>query len=451
MPEHQGAKLINQATDIYKTLGIKETVSELRENVDEDIFRDSFNTLVVKDREKVDSFKVFESIRKTDKDCVYFHIPFCSVKCSYCIYEKIGGSSKQERSAYLDCLRREIESKSRILKGNLTPDIFYVGGGTPTILTIDETKLFLEMVTGSFRTKGNLEFTIETTPSALSQPDSLEKLSLLKEKGVNRVNVGIQSFCEEVTRENGRIQPAADIYKCFENLREIGFQKINLDLIYGLIGQDLSVWAEDLRKTVELSPDSITTFEMRIRKSAPHYSRYVETPGIFPSEENRLIMRIMALNYFSDNGYFEDNSDYFIRSKEKKYMYHPAQPHNIFRNLIGFGSSAYSLAGNRQMFNVSDTRKYMERIKNGIDPIDCMILLNKNAHMRKRFADGLRTEFDDKIFKKEFSESVFDALPAIVDKLRDMGLVIIKGAKISLTEKGRLITDSAANYINYHQ
>lgn len=441
--------MVEEAAHSYHQLGIKQTVAKLKKGVDVKRAGNTFNTLVAKKDEKVNSFSVFENIRKTSKSSAYFHIPFCKTHCAYCAYEKIVTASRQKKLRYLDLLKKEIVIKKGILGGNLNPDIFYVGGGTPTVLTLDEIKIFLDLLSGIFDTKNNLEFTFETTPQAIIESDGMEKFALLKEKGVNRINIGVESFSENVAKKNGRIQRADDVYKCVESLRSVGFEKINLDLIYGLRGHTSKIWQDDLNHATQISPDSVTTFYLRIRNTAPFYLHYLKHPHDYPSLEEKQIMRIMAVHHFEQNGYSENNSDYFIKSKEKIYMYHPAQPHNIFRNLIGFGVSAYSIAGNTQIFNIKDTSDYMQVSSNSADPIDRMIVLNKHEHMKKRFADSLRTEFNDNVFKEEFSCSAFDELRETINTLYDMGLVSIEAGKVRTTKKGRLITDEIANYINY--
>lgn len=139
---------------------------------------------------------------------------------------------------YLRALKKEVLLKKSILGQNFNPDILYVGGGTPMVMDIGEIDFFLETLAGSFDIKDNLEFTFETTPGAIARSDSLEKLILLKNMGVNRINVGVESFSEAVMRKNGRVQSLNDIRLCFAKLRQIGFKKINLDLIYGLMGPE---------------------------------------------------------------------------------------------------------------------------------------------------------------------------------------------------------------------
>lgn len=440
---------ITQARRIYEEYGLGQLVSELKKSTDLKRAYGSFNTIFNKNAAKASSFEVFGSIRKTERACVYIHIPFCKNRCLYCVYEKTAGCSKGLRLDYLRLLKKEIEAKKIFLGERFHPDIFYVGGGTPMVLEKEEIKLLLDTLSGFFDLKNSLEFTFETTPAAVSQPDADDKLALLKKAGINRINVGVESFSEEVLSKNGRLQKKDDIFRSFAKLRRFGFQKINLDLIYGMGSQTLQIWQEDISQAANLSPDSITTFALRVWRNGGLYRQYLKEPTAFSSEEERLIMRIMALRHFVKNNYAEDNSDYFIKSWEKRYLYHPSQPHNIFRNLIGFGSSAYSIAGNIQLFNVQKTGQYLRKIRNKSHPITSIIALDKREYMKKRLADGLRTELDDNVFSKEFSCSVFQGLPRTIERLKRMDLIQVEKYKIRLSEKGRFITDYITNYIKY--
>ncbi|MFH0936019.1 MAG: radical SAM protein [Candidatus Omnitrophota bacterium] len=442
-------KNIIQARRIYDEYGLGQLILELKKNTDLKTAYNSFNTIFNKKAAKASSFEVFGSIRKTDRACLYIHIPFCKNSCLYCVYEKMAGCSKQVRLNYLALLKKEIEAKKVFLGNSFNPDIFYVGGGTPMVLEKEEIKLLLDTLSGFFDLKNNLEFTFETTPAAISRPDADDKLLLLKKAGINRINVGVESFSEKVLRKNGRLQKKDDIFKGFAKLRRFGFEKINLDLIYGMGSQALQIWQEDINQAAGLSPDSITTFALRIWRHSGLYKRYINNPAAFCSETERIIMRIMAIKHFVKNNYSEDNSDYFIKSQEKKYLYHPSQPHNIFRNLIGFGPSAYSIAGNMQLFNVQKTSEYIRKIQEKSDPITSIIALDKREYMKKRLADGLRTEFDDNSFIREFSCSVFQGLPKIIGRLKNMGLIKAGKHSIRLSERGRLITDYVTNYIKY--
>ncbi|SNB47721.1 coproporphyrinogen-III oxidase family protein [Geobacter sp. DSM 9736] len=406
------------------------------------------NTIFSKTPRKIDSYQYLSTIRRTSAHNAYFHIPFCRSECLYCSFERIGNHSAHQIETYIEAMTTEIEGKLQYIP-DFRPDIFYIGGGTPTILSPRLMERFLGMLSGRFDIGKNLEFTIETTPQAVLAPEGEQLLLMFAGHGVNRINVGVQSFSRDVAARNGRLQSGDDIVRCFAKLRRHGFQKVNLDLIYGLPGQTPEVWCEDLRQAVDLQPDSITTFSLRVRPPSRLHRMVTQGEAALPSEHSLLLMRLLAQRFLPQHGYAEDNSDYFIKSPDKRYLYQPFQPHNADRNLIGFGSSAYSLAGDRQIFNVSSTVEYLRRAKEGGAAVEYVIELDRPEMMRKRLAEGLRTVFDGRGFREEFGLPAREALGGQLASLLDLGLIHEEGYDVRLTPKGKVIHDHVAAYIKY--
>lgn len=411
------------------------------------VSRASFNTIYGKPPQKQDSYDYFRTIRHSAGQNAYFHIPFCRTGCSYCSYDKVSRPSADLTGAYLQALASEISRKQEILGGSFTPDIFYMGGGTPTVLGAEVMAEYLHLLGSRFDLRRSREFTVETTPEAILRPGGEELLSVLKDHGVNRINVGVQSFSDTVVRQNGRRQSAADVAACFDLLKKTGFDKLNLDLIYGLVGQTPEIWLQDLENAVALQPDSITTFSLRVRPPSRLHDMVTLGVVTLPPERDVLVMRMMAQRILPAAGYGEDNADYFISGPEKRYLYQPFQPHNVDRNLIGFGPSAYSLAGDRQIFNIRGTEQYLAMISRGEDPIAFAIELTREEQMRKRLAEGLRTRLDDRAFTETFGNSVHESFGSALRQLREWGVIEEDGAELWLTAKGKVMHDYVAAYL----
>ena len=446
---NQTKALIQQAHAELNNGSYLETAGCLAAHCPPLTFRYGDNTLFHTKARPADSFDYFMNIRKTLSQNAYFHIPFCRSACIYCSYEKINNPADDLMQQYIACLEWEIDRKKSLLGDNLRPDIFYIGGGTPTILPAKTMQQLLLILDNAFTLRNNLEFTVETTPQAILAADGEDKLGLFREMGVNRINVGVQSFSNAIARLNGRNQSRDDIFSCFDRLRSVGFEKLNLDLIYGLVGQTPEIWGNDLRMAAEIAPDSITAFSLRVRPTSVLHALLERGEIQLVPEDELLAMRIMAQEFLPKNGYMEDNSDYFIKSPEKRYLYQPFQPHNINRNLIGFGPSAYSIAGDKQIFNVHSTSEYLQRCRQGMDPIEYVMELTHGDYARKRFSEGLRTVFDDQVFNADFGCSVFDLFPEFISRLEEWGVIRIAGTEISLTFKGRILHDHVANYIKF--
>jgi coproporphyrinogen III oxidase-like Fe-S oxidoreductase len=188
---------------------------------------------------------------------------------------------------------------------------------------------------------------------------------------------------------------------------------------------------------------------LRVRPPSSLFDLATRGDVALPAEREILTMRIMAQHHLPRHGYSEDNADYFIRSPDKRYLYQPFQPHNIHRNLIGFGPSAYTLAGESQIFNVRSTSDYLRISGEGKDPVDFVISLNPDEYMRKRLAEGLRTAFDADSFQQEFGCPVFTPLGELIRKLQEWELLTVEGSLIKLTFKGKILHDQVAEYVKY--
>lgn len=441
--------LAGEALAEYDAGTYEQVVEELTLPVSDSPSLVVYNTIFYKPPIKINSWDFFRTIRESSGQNLYLHVPFCRSDCLYCSYEKVLAPPETLIDRYLRAISHEVERKASILKSQFAPDIHYIGGGTPTVLTERSTRTLLQILSRCFDLRNNLEFTIETTPTAVLESDGPDKFHFLKSEGVNRVNVGVQSFDPTVARRNGRQQTKPDIFRCFEILDGIGFDKINLDLIYGLPGQSLEHWAKDLESATLLSPDSITTFSLRVKPPSRLFTLTRDGKIQLPTENDLVVMRIMTRQLLSDHGYQEDIPDYFIKSADKRYRYHPFQPQNLFRNLIGFGPSAYSLAGGTQVFNVRDTEEYLRQSEAGADPVDSAICLHLEEYARKRLAVGLQTVFDDILFEQECGSSIRELLPKTLEKLRGLNLIEIEGERMHLSSQGRILHNRIAEFIKY--
>ena len=196
---------------------------------------------------------------------VYVGIPFCRTRCLYCSFASQLRTKKTDMAAYLEALKRDIALGSAMMRSiGIRPRSFYMGGGTPTILTAEELDDLLDCVCTAYDTAGR-EFTVEA-----GRPDTItrDKLLALKNHGVGRVSVNPQTMCDRTLRLVGRDHTAADIAECFGLVRSVGFEQINCDVIAGLPNET----AEDMRATLEaiaaLDPENLTVHTLAIKRSS---------------------------------------------------------------------------------------------------------------------------------------------------------------------------------------
>ena len=220
-----------------------------------------------------------------DEFGVYIGVPFCRTRCLYCSFASELRTKKTDMSAYLSALQRDIEMGSRMAKAHgLVPRSFYMGGGTPTVLTESELDSLLACVSSCYDTAGK-EFTVEA-----GRPDTITegKLRVLKANGVTRISVNPQTMCDRTLRLVGRDHNAADIVECFNTARMIGFDSINMDLIAGLPNETADDFARSLEAVEALSPDCLTVHTLAIKRASrlkEHLDEYA-----FPSVEEVMHM-----------------------------------------------------------------------------------------------------------------------------------------------------------------
>ncbi len=204
---------------------------------------------------------------------VYVGIPFCRTRCLYCSFASQLRTKKTDMAAYLAALHKDIELGSEMaLAHGLIPRSFYMGGGTPTILTADELDSLLDKILACYDTAGK-EFTVEA-----GRPDTIteDKLRVMKAHGVNRVSVNPQTMCDKTLRLVGRDHTSEDIIRCYEMVKSVGFDSVNMDLIAGLPNETEADMEASLKAVEALSPECLTVHTLAIKRASRLHERMEE-------------------------------------------------------------------------------------------------------------------------------------------------------------------------------
>lgn len=206
---------------------------------------------------------------KPNSFSLYVSIPFCPSRCSYCSFvsHSIGSSNaKKQLLPYIDLLAEEIKLTGEIAAANgLKLESVYFGGGTPGILSPEQSVFLIDAVKNSFDLSGCTEFTFE---SGRADTITKEKLLALKESGVDRISINPQTFVESVLKEIGRNHSVEDCIQAYHLAKSIGFESINMDLIAGLPGDDVSGFVSSVDKAIELKPENITVHSLALKRSS---------------------------------------------------------------------------------------------------------------------------------------------------------------------------------------
>jgi len=314
------------------------------------------------------------------KSGLYVHIPFCRSKCPYCGFASVASSKLKER--WLNAFIKEIISSKGKFKDF---DSLYLGGGTPTFLDAGDLETIMTCLFNFFHFSEDSEITIEANPCDLTS----KKIEKLKELGINRVSIGIQSFDDSTLSFLGRLHTAGEAQNALDGLKSAGFENIGMDLIYGLKDQTIKVWSNTLKRALEFQPEHISCYQLTFEKGTPFWSQK-EKGQLMPLEEAEEGDFFLATaDILKANGYIHYEVSNFARGKNfysrhnRKYWQHIPY--------LGLGPSAHSFYGSSRWYNVKSVRKYCELLEKGESPIEAREDLTQEQLRIEKICLGSRT------------------------------------------------------------
>ena len=362
---------------------------------------------------------------------LYIHIPFCLGKCNYCDFNSQALNTFNGRlSDYLDCLKKELDliGNQFFLKDVIT---VYLGGGTPTILSVVQLQNLMEHVYKRISFGKLEEITIEANPGTLTN----NKLLALKEIGFNRLSLGAQSFNNELLKDMGRLYDVNDIEQAFIMAREARIENINLDLIYGLPNQTLNIWKTTLKKALQLRPEHIAVYGLTLEETTPWGKRFLQGELLLPDEEQVFEMYKYNQNKLQAAGFIHyEISNFCLKGKESKH--NCTYWENEYYLGIGLGAGSY-FYGNRY-YNLTNIMEYMNTVKRGVRPLMETLILSQKEEMSETVFMGLRLRRGVSVaeFIRRFAVSPFCVYSEQIDKLVTLGLLQADKTSLRLTPKG---------------
>lgn len=388
---------------------------------------------------------------------LYIHIPFCVKKCRYCDFLSMP-ADEDTRDRYVEALCHEIEAY-----GRASIETIYFGGGTPSVIGAEKLIRILECVRTHFAVMEEAEITVEINPATIDK----KGLQKLRENGVNRLSIGLQSINDEELKLLGRIHDHEDFLRIYDDARKVGFKNLNVDLISSLPGQTVERYLESLEKVIELKPEHISSYSLILEEGTPFYEVYSQRPDLLPKEEEDREMYHQTREKLREAGYESyEISNYAKPGFESKHNsgYWKRIPY------LGLGLGASSFMNHARWKNISDLKEYLQiwgqtDIENagkfvGYGPEKEMVGTGKGCRIHEEYEKltlqdemaeymylGLRMSegISMEEFEQSFGLKMTEVYGDVLKKLEKQGLLVIEGQKdrVYLTDFGM----DVSNYV----
>lgn len=389
---------------------------------------------------------------------LYVHIPFCVKKCAYCDFLS-GPAGEEEKTAYTDALLREIEHVKEAYRGYRVSTVF-LGGGTPSVLTGEDTARIFHALREGFDIQENAEITMEANPGTVTK----EKTALWKKSGINRLSIGLQSADDRELKMLGRIHTYQEFLDTWKTVRRAGFKNINIDLISAIPGQTVQSWERTLCTAAELGPEHLSAYSLIIEEGTPFYDRYAAARNAqdsmmgkewmpLPDEDTEREIYRMTEHILKEYGYHRyEISNYAKEGYECR--------HNLGywerKEYLGLGLGASSLVREHRFHNTADMETYMRIFGgNALVPSETasveagkanpagkaaeeIEIMTEKEQMEEFMFLGLRkTEgISCRKFRENFGKPIEEVYGGQIRRFLSLELMKKEGDRLCLTERG---------------
>jgi len=363
---------------------------------------------------------------------IYIHIPYCKQACHYCDFH----FSTVLRTApeMEEALLRELRMRITYLEGKPISTI-YIGGGTPSLLPPAYLDQLLSLIRTKFFLEENVEITVEANPDDLT-PEKLESLYGL---GINRLSIGVQSFDEDVLKFLNRAHNREQAIESIKNARKTGFRNINMDLIHSIPGSRPERWLEDLKLTMDLFPEHISSYGLTIEPGTVFGKRYRDKTLIPMDEDQAAREYEILIDHLERAGYDHYEISNFalpgFRSRHNTGYW-------LGEHYLGIGPGAHSYNGVTRQYNVNNNSRYIKAIGAGEIPATgerLSVLDQANEYL----LTSLRTSWgvDTTYLQEKFNLNLMEQQGDYLKRLIQGGLIIRENQHLILTDKGKLLAD----------
>lgn len=374
---------------------------------------------------------------------LYIHVPYCLQRCSYCDFftMPLGDNRADQFTPYLEALHKEIETLAPDWQGRPIQTLF-MGGGTPSLLTPKELEAIFEKVHRYWTFTDDAEVTIEINPDTMNPTKASEYRSV----GVNRASMGVQSLNPDGLRLLGRHHDVVGARRCFETLREAGFDNISCDMIYGWPSQTVEGWSAELSELLSWGPNHLSLYELILEPGTPMTRAVNKGELVLPTEEESLEMFRVTRTITHDLGLrWYEISNYAKEGCESRHNVGNWKGHDY----LGVGPGAHSFRAKpglgARRANPRNMPKYLERPEASPWKARSMEEVSVEAMMNGfRLREGWSAQWIQELYGFDLHHHILNHM----DALEQGGLMISREEKFCLTEQGAEVLDAVVSHLH---
>lgn len=371
---------------------------------------------------------------------LYLHIPFCRKRCKFCYFRVYTDKNASQIKLYLNALAKEVEIYSEVPSVTGRPLKFvYFGGGTPSYISVQHLQQLVQQLKAAISWDGVEEVTFECEPGTLSQP----KLAAIREIGVTRLSLGIENFNDLILKENGRAHLSKEIFEVMPWIRNMEFEQLNIDLIAGMVGETWKSWRDNVKKTIDLNPDSVTIYQMELPFNTVYTKEIANGRLELPVADWRTKREWhdFAFEELASAGY-EISSAYTMvkRNKTCRFVYRDSVWHGT--DMLGTGIASFGHMNHVHIQNLASWTDYMEAIDAGRLPLSRAFIATEEERLSREMILQLKLgRLETKYFEDKFGVDIKERFVEAYQKLEREDMLKVSCDRVELTRSGLLRVD----------
>ncbi len=371
---------------------------------------------------------------------LYLHIPFCRLRCKFCYFKVYTDKDNAQVKRYLDAMAREVEIYAGQPSVAGRPlEFVYFGGGTPSYISSRNLREMAARLQAALPWSDATEVTFECEPGTLTR----SKLDTIREIGVTRLSLGVESFDDGVLKENGRAHLSEEIERCMPWIREVGFDQLNIDLIAGMVGETWDTWKKSVRRTLELDPDSVTVYQMEL----PYNTVYSQ--DVLGGSMGQPLADWAAKRAWNDYAFqemeaagYEISSAYTMVKKGRSagFVYRDAVWQGT--DMVGAGVASFGHMSGVHVQNSPDWDDYLLRLEAGKLPLNRAFRTTESQRLIRELILQLKLgRLDPEYFRAKFQVDILKQFGPAFRQLESQQMLRMDGGRLQLTREGLMRVD----------